>query len=137
METSTNIHHGHNVKRIREAKGIKQDALAKAMGNKDWNQQRVSYYEGQPLLEEDILQQFAQALDVDLDMIKNMPEAALISIVNNSFKDSSSLNAAQTQYFNHKAEELYERMLKDRDNQIQKLESRVEKLEAELEKSRK
>ena len=50
------IHQGRNVKRFREMFGIKQEALAIALGD-DWNQKKISLLEQTETIEDDLLEQ--------------------------------------------------------------------------------
>ena len=109
------IHQGHNVKRIRELLGVKQEALAIELGD-DWNQQKISLLEQKEVIEPGLLEQVAKALKVPADAIKNFSEEAAINIISNTFNshDSSTLNAVNCYpIFNplDKVIELYERLL--------------------------
>ena len=62
MSTATKtIHEGRNVKRFREMLGMKQEALASALGE-DWNQKKISLLEAKESIESPILQDVAKAL---------------------------------------------------------------------------
>jgi transcriptional regulator with XRE-family HTH domain len=52
--TPKNIHQGRNIKRFREMLGLKQEALAYALGE-EWSQKRVSLLEQREVIEDDIL----------------------------------------------------------------------------------
>ena len=129
METGTNekIHQGRNIKRFREMLGIKQEAFATELGE-DWNQKKVSLLEQKETIEDDLLQQVAKVLKVPVEAIKNFDEQAAINIVSNTFhdfKDNAIASAMNYQCsFNpiDKVVELYERMLKDKSEMIEKLE---------------
>ncbi|HEV7329670.1 MAG TPA: helix-turn-helix transcriptional regulator [Flavisolibacter sp.] len=117
------IHQGRNVKRFREMMGLKQEGLAMELGE-DWTQQRVSLLEGKEEIEPEILEQVAKALKVPAEAIRNFDEQAAVQIISNTFNDSSVLNGINYYpTFNpvDKVVELYERMLKDRDNLIESL----------------
>ena len=73
------------------------------------------------------MEEVANALHVTLDAIKNFDEEAAINVISNTFtsQDSSTLNAINYYpTFNpvDKIVELYERMLKDKNEMIEKLE---------------
>jgi transcriptional regulator with XRE-family HTH domain len=68
MNAAPKIHEGHNVKRIREILGIKQDALAIDLG---LTQQAVSLLEQKETLDAPTLDKVAKALGVSADAIKN------------------------------------------------------------------
>ncbi len=126
-DSNEKIHHGRNVKRFREMLGIKQEAFAAELGN-DWNQKKVSILEQKENIEEDLLEQVAKALKVPVDSIKNFDESAAINIISNTFhdfKDNAIASAMNYQCsFNpiDKVVELYERMLQDKSEMIEKLE---------------
>jgi transcriptional regulator with XRE-family HTH domain len=117
------IHLGRNIKRIRELLGVKQDALAIDLGD-DWNQQKISYLEGKEEIDAPLLEQVARALKVTPEAIKNFNEQAAVNIIANTFKDNAILNGVNYYpSFNpvDKVVELYERMLKEKDQLIEKL----------------
>jgi transcriptional regulator with XRE-family HTH domain len=106
MDVTKIIHEGHNVKRIREMLGIKQDALAIDLG---LTQQAVSLLEQRETLDAPTLDKVAKALGVTANAIKNFNEDATMSNISCNFND----NAIAFQ-FNpiDKIVELYERLLK-------------------------
>ena len=111
------IHQGRNVKRFREMLGIKQEALAGELGE-DWTQKRVSLLEQKEEIEPQILEQVAKVLKVPVEAIKNFDEEAAVNIISSTFNDHAIGYArAYTPTFNpiDKVVELYERMLKDKD----------------------
>lgn len=87
-ETPKNIHQGRNVKRFREMLGLKQEALALALGD-DWSQKRVSLLEGKELIEEDILAQVAAILKVPVEAIKNFDEEKAIYNIQNNYDNAA------------------------------------------------
>lgn len=85
------VHHGRNVKRIREFQGIKQDAFAELLG-KDWNQQKVSDVEKKETIEPELIKQLAKALNVSEESIENLTNEMASSIFNTyNFNDTSSV----------------------------------------------
>ncbi|HLP36576.1 helix-turn-helix transcriptional regulator [Lacibacter sp.] len=133
MDTSTTktIHEGRNVKRFREMLGIKQEALAAALGD-EWNQKKISLLEAKDKLEAGILEDVAKALKVPVEAIKNFDEeAALLNIQNNY--DGSVINAGPTINYQctidpiDKMIQLYERMLKEKDEKIELLQKLFER----------
>lgn len=125
------IHQGRNVKRFREMLGIKQDALAYELGE-DWNQQKVSLLEQKETIEANLLRQISDALKIPVEAIENFDEAAAIAYIN-TFNDSSANhgtignNYDCTLNFNplDKMVELYERMLQQQKEMIDKLEKLI------------
>jgi transcriptional regulator with XRE-family HTH domain len=77
-----NVHHGRNIKRFREMKLMKQEALASALGD-DWTQKKVSLLEGKEEIEPEILEQVAKALEVPVDAIKSFDDETVVNIINN------------------------------------------------------
>ncbi|WP_165042670.1 helix-turn-helix domain-containing protein [Dysgonomonas sp. ZJ709] len=134
------IHHGRNIKRVRESKGIKQDVMANMVS---LSQQSVSRYECQKEIDDETLQKFADALGVTADMLKEMPDPMCIIIENNTFEnnDNVSIDNLGEDYdkensynFNpiDKVVELYERLLKAEQEKNTTLEDRLSKIEEKL-----
>lgn len=124
------IHQGRNIKRFREMLGIKQEALAFELGD-DWNQKKVSLLEQKETVESDVLAQVAQILKVPAEAIENFDEEQAINIISNT---ASFDNCQQPAFFNNqptfnpldKMIELYERMLKQQQEMIDKLEKLIQ-----------
>jgi len=117
------IHHGRNLRRIREILDIKQDTLASLLGD-DWNQQKVSYLEQKEHIDHAILEEVAKALKVPVDAIKNFNEEATVNYVANTFNG----NSGNYMNFNpiEKIEQLYERMIKEKDEIIKEQRALIE-----------
>lgn len=91
METtdqiSKNTHHGHAVKRIRHTLGIKQEVLADMLGI---TQARVSNCEQKKVLEDEVIDRFAKALNVAPELIRELEEDPITLIIeNNTFEKGS------------------------------------------------
>ena len=128
-ETNDKINQGRNVKRFREMLGIKQETLASELGD-DWTQKKISLLEKKETIEPDLLEQVAKALKVPVEAIKNFSEEAAINIIGNTVTNHD--NAAVLNFhptFNplDKVIELYERMLKEKTEMIEKLEGMIKK----------
>lgn len=132
------IHQGRNIKRFREMLGIKQDALAYELGE-DWNQKKISLLEQKESIEKDILEQVAKILKVPTEAIENFDEEQVVNIISNTVNnnDNASGNSLYNYYptFNpiDKVVELYdekialyERMLKEKDDMMARLEKLIE-----------
>ncbi|MCE7073139.1 MULTISPECIES: helix-turn-helix domain-containing protein [Dyadobacter] len=126
------IHEGRNLKRFREMLAVKQEALAIELGE-DWNQQKVSLLEQKEQIDSDILEQVAAILKIPAEAIRNFDEQQAVNIISNTFQDSSFVNVGNTPTFNinpieeirklHVEKmELYERMLKEKDEMMGRLE---------------
>ena len=122
------IHQGRNIKRFREMLGIKQDALAYELGE-DWNQKKISLMEQKETIETSILQQVSTILKIPVEAIQNFDEEQAVNIISNTFNDQSNgYNYYPTFAFNplDKMVELYERMLKQQQDMIDRLEKLIQ-----------
>lgn len=134
MSTTTKPKHiGRNISRIRELRGMKQEALAFAIGV---SQQTVSNMENSETIEEDKLQAIAEVLGVSADVIKNFSDEAVFNIIGNTYhntsSDSSTLIASSMNYqptFNplDKVVELYERLVQAEKDKVEYLEKLFKK----------
>lgn len=127
METSAkplNQHIGRKISRIRELRGIKQDAFATELGI---SQQTVSRIEQSEEIEEDVLEKIAKVLGVSVEAVKNFTEDAVFNYFNN-FHDSSSGDFRHHCTFNpiDKVVELYERLLASEREKNELLKSKQE-----------
>ncbi|MDV3550184.1 transcriptional regulator [Elizabethkingia anophelis] len=131
------IHQGRNVKRFREMLGIKQEALAFDIGG-DWNQKKVSLLEQKEVIEDALLQQIAEVLKIPVEAIQNFDEEQAVNIISNTFGEhafSNSFNYGTinfhpiekiVQLYDEKIE-LYERMLREKDEMMTRLEKLIDK----------
>ncbi|PWN72211.1 transcriptional regulator [Chryseobacterium phosphatilyticum] len=132
------IHQGRNVKRFREMLGIKQEALALDLGD-DWNQKKVSLLEQKEIIEDPLLKRISEVLKIPVEAFQNFDEEQAVNIISNTF--TASDNATGFMY-NHyptfnpidkivelydEKIELYERMLKEKDEMMGRLERLIEK----------
>jgi transcriptional regulator with XRE-family HTH domain len=86
MSTDTKPKHiGRNISRLRELRGMKQEALAIAIGV---SQQTVSNIENSETVDHEKLQLIANELGVSVEAIKNFSEEGMITYFNN-FNDNS------------------------------------------------
>jgi transcriptional regulator with XRE-family HTH domain len=131
------IHQGRNVKRFREMLGIKQEALAFNLGD-DWNQKKISLLESKETIEPALLQQLSGALKIPVEAFENFDEEQAVNIIANTFDNGAiGYNRAEVQHFNsiekfvqlHEEKmALYERMLKEKDEMMAKLETLLNKV---------
>ncbi|OPB97923.1 helix-turn-helix domain-containing protein [Elizabethkingia occulta] len=133
IQPNHKIHQGRNVKRFREMLGIKQDALAYELGE-DWNQQKVSLLEQKETIESQLLQQISTVLKIPVEAIQNFDEENAISVIANTFTDSFNNSTNAFAYNNNctfnpldKMVELYERMLQQQKEMIDRLEKLIQK----------
>ena len=130
------IHQGRNVKRFREMLGIKQEALAYDLGE-DWNQKKISMLEQKDVIEDSLLKQISASLKIPVEAFQNFDEQSAINIIANTITNND--NGA---VYNHNPvfqpidklvqlhEEkiaLYERMLKEKDEMMVRLEKLINK----------
>lgn len=115
--TQSTPHIGRKISKLRELRGMKQEALATAMGI---SQQAISKIEQSPEVEDHALEKIAEVLGLTTEAIKNFSEEAVFNIISNTFhntsSDNSTLIASSLNYqptFNtiEKIVELYERLL--------------------------
>lgn len=130
--TPKNIHQGRNIKRFREMLGIKQEALAWELGE-DWNQKKISLLEQKEQVEDKVLEKIAEILKVPAEAIKNFDEEQAVNIISNTVNNND--NATGNSLYNYcptfnpvdKMVELYERMLQQQKETIEKLEKLINK----------
>jgi transcriptional regulator with XRE-family HTH domain len=127
MSTATKPKHiGRNISRIRELRGMKQEALAQAIGT---SQQTISGIESSETVDFEKLVQIAKALGVTVEAIENFTEESVFNFFNN-FYDNSANNGAQGNTTNNhcnfnpldKVVELYERLVQVEKEKVEYLE---------------
>ena len=133
METATkNNHIGRKISRIRELRGMKQEALAAELGI---SQQSVSHLEQSEVIDEDKLQRIAEVFGISPEAIEKFSEEAVFNIIGNSYHDhASSLNYNCT--FNpldklieayEENKKLYERLVEAEKEKVKYLEELLRK----------
>lgn len=127
------IHQGRNVKRFREMLGIKQEALAFDIGG-DWNQKKVSLLEQKEVIEDALLKQIAEVLKIPVEAFQNFDEEQAINIISSTFNDNAigvivnNNNPVEKIIQLHEEKiALYERMLKEKDEMMTRLEKLIDK----------
>ena len=130
----TKVHEGRNVKRFREMLGIKQDALAYELGD-GWNQQKISLLEQKETIDLPLLKQISNAMKVPVEAFQNFDDEQAVNIISNTFDNGSILNAINHNPTFHPIEQiiklheekiaLYERMLKEKDEMMDRLEKLI------------
>ncbi|PQA96664.1 transcriptional regulator [Chryseobacterium shigense] len=140
------IHQGRNVKRFREMLGIKQEALALDLGD-DWNQKKISLLEQKDVIDENLLKAISQALKIPVEAFQNFDEEQAINIIANTvttvndnatgqlFQINPTINTSEKwiealeeiKKLNSEKTALYERMLKQKDEMLEKLEKLINK----------
>ncbi|MBJ2124365.1 helix-turn-helix domain-containing protein [Flavobacterium sp. IB48] len=130
------IHQGRNVKRFREMLSIKQESLAYDLGE-DWNQKRISMLEQKDVIEESLLKQISAVLKIPVEAFQNFDEEQAVNLISCNFSDNAMFNNRIEIFNNNPIEEikklheekiaLFERMLKEKDEMMSKLEKLIGK----------
>ncbi|WP_159478388.1 helix-turn-helix domain-containing protein [Chryseobacterium sp. 18068] len=130
------IHQGRNVKRFREMLGIKQEALAFDLGE-EWNQKKISLLEQKNIIEDDLLKAISNALKIPVEAFQNFDEELAVNVIANTFGDHSIGFQRNDNPTFHPVEQilklheekiaLYERMLKEKDEMMDRLEKLINK----------
>ncbi|RYD59123.1 MAG: XRE family transcriptional regulator [Sphingobacteriales bacterium] len=94
------IHHGRNIKRLREMRGMKQEAFAADLGE-EWTQRKVSLLETKEEVEPEILELVAKVLNITPEAIKTMDDEGMTNIITNTFNDNSSYGQGATGWHNN------------------------------------
>ncbi|PIF71469.1 helix-turn-helix transcriptional regulator [Flavobacterium sp. 2] len=116
---------GRNISRIRELRGMKQGALADAIGT---TQQTISNIETSETVDFEKLAQIAKVLGVTVEAIENFTEESVFNFFNNFYDNSSSqgnsFNQGMNATFNplDKVVELYERLVQAEKEKVEYLE---------------
>lgn len=136
IEMEQKIHQGRNVKRFREMLGIKQEALAFDLGE-DWNQKKISLLEQKDVIDQNLLMSISNVLKIPVEAFQNFDEQAAINIIANTITNND--NGAvynhnpvfqpvdQLMQLHEQKIELYERMLKEKDEMMSRLEKLINK----------
>ena len=149
------VHHGRNIRRTRIEKNMNQEGLSELV---HLSHPAVSKYEKMKVIDDEMLQRFARALNVPFDYLKTLEEdAQTVVFENNTVNDSEqytggakinigtvksytedtdSSNDNRVNNFNpiDKITELYERLLKEKDEKYAALERRLQNIEKSLQK---
>ncbi len=108
-EKKETMHIGHNIKRIREIQGIKQEALGQLCKSK-YSQQRISDFENMVAFDEPLLKELADALGVTPDFVKSFKDENVIYNIqnnnNSTFSDNSVGQNAQPIFNNDGSDKL-------------------------------
>lgn len=122
METTTKPKHiGRNISRLRELRGIKQLALAEAIGV---SQQTISTIENSETVDDEKLMQIAEVLGVSAEAIKNFSEEAVFNYFTNFYDSSTAQVNNNGCNFNplDKVIELYDKLVQAEKDKVAYLE---------------
>ena len=134
---NSKVHHGRNIRSTRMEKNINQDVLSEKVS---MSQPTVSRYETMKVIDDEILERFAKALNVPMDYLKTLEEDApsVVFETNTVNNNADTISTSGSGYVNEnntnynpvdKISELYERLLKEKDEKYIALERRVQLLE--------
>ena len=130
METNTTapspkVHHGRNIKRLREMLGVKQELIANEL---NMTQQAISKLEQKEQIEDEILERVSKVLSIPLDAIKNLNEDATTSYINTFYNNQGNGFIANNYTFNpiDKIVDLYERLLTAEKDKVAMMEKLLE-----------
>ena len=143
--TSGRVHHGRYIRRTRIEKDLNQEGLSELV---HLSQPAVSKYEKMKVIDDEMLQRFARALNVPFDYLKTLEEDAQTVVFENITNNGNaatnanigfvadSSNDNRVNNFNpiDKITELYERLLKEKDEKYAALERRLQNIEKSLQK---
>ena len=100
----------------------------------DWNQQKVSLLEQKETIDPALLQQISSALKIPAEAIQNFDEEQAVNVIANTFGDNAfnygTMHFQPIDKLIQLHEEkivLYERMLKEKDEMMAKLEKLIER----------
>jgi transcriptional regulator with XRE-family HTH domain len=124
---SQTIHHGRNIKRLREILGIKQYALAVKL---NITQQAISDLEKKVQINDEVLEKVAEVLKVSVEDIKNLDEETIINQITNTshnelYNDTSVINIQSMIDQSNKHTKILEELLKTEQEKITLLKKAV------------
>ena len=139
------VHHGHNIRRFRIEKNMNQEVLSQLV---HLSQSAVSKYEQMRVIDDEMLQRFARALNVPFDYLKTLEEDAQTVVFENITNNGNAATNANIGFVDEVGEdnrvnnfnpidkitELYERLLKEKDEKYAALERRLQHIEESLQK---
>lgn len=128
LQVSKMVHHGHNVKHARMDKNMKQETLSSLI---NLTQSTVSKYESMRVIEDKVLEKFAKALEVPVEDLKTLEEEAPMMFFENNNIETNNGNGFGNNIAStinnplDKINELFERLLKEKDERIAMLEKQL------------
>lgn len=129
------IHQGRNIRRFREMLNIKQETLADDL---NCSQQKISLLEQRETIEKGMLEKIAGIMNVPVEALERLEEEQAFNIIANTFNNSSLpiMNDTVNNTY-HPVDKLlqlheekialYERMLKEKEEMMAKLEEYLRK----------
>lgn len=141
----SSIHHGRNLVRLMNRKGLKVEDLEKAL---QLSQTQVQDLMEMKKIDDEMLDKLAKALDVSVETIKNMKEEEpSVIFENNTFNinNDNGTNSNIVGQTNHNKYDnvsftqiidAYRLMLKQEREEVHKLQKRVDELEKQIRKTK-
>lgn len=141
----SSIHHGRNLVRLMNRKGLKVENLEKAL---QLSQTQVQELMEMKKIDDEMLDKLAKALDVSVETIKNMKEEEpSVIFENNTFNinNDNGTNSNIVGQTNHNKYDnvsftqiidAYRLMLKQEREEVHKLQKRVDELEKQIRKTK-
>lgn len=137
MANHNKAHHGKNLRKFREWKGLKQEALAFEMGD-DWSQKKISLLEQKEIIDDAILQQLSAVLKIPVEAFDALNEEPSVNIIGNTFSDqASNIGLVSGDYVINPVEKwlaaleenklLYERLLQSEKEKVEMLQRLLDK----------
>ena len=137
------VHNGHNIRRFRIENNMNQEVLSQLV---HLSQSAVSKYEQMRVIDDEMLHRFSRALGVPFEYLKSLEEdAQTVVFENNTVNNNDQASANIGGYVEEnnrvnnynpieKITELYERLLKEKDEKYAALERRLQNIEQSLQK---
>ena len=137
------VHHVHNIRLFRIEKNMNQEVLSQLV---HLSQSAVSKYEQMRVIDDEMLHRFSRALGVPFEYLKSLEEdAQTVVFENNTVNNNDQASANIGGYVEEnnrvnnynpieKITELYERLLKEKDEKYAALERRLQNIEQSLQK---
>jgi hypothetical protein len=116
--------------------GIKQEVLASQLGD-EWSQKKISLLEQKEEIEAGLLSQIAEVLKLPVEAFQNFDEEQAVNLISCTFSDNAMFNN-RVENINYNPIDkiiqlhdekiaLYERMLKEKDEMMERLERLIGK----------
>lgn len=118
--------------------GIKQESLAFDLGD-EWNQKKVSLLEQKQVIDDQLLEKISEVLKIPVEAFQNFDEEQAVNIILNTINNSDNavMHSLYIKYaeinpiekilqFHDEKIALYERMLKDKEEMMLRMEKLLE-----------
>jgi len=124
----SNLHHGRNIRQLRDMLGIKQQVIAESI---NMSQQNFSKLEQKEIIDDATIEKVAEIMKIPSEVIKNFNEDGVINIISSTLHDNSG-SVMYNPTFNsvEKIVELYEKLIVTKDDQIALLQKMLKEKES-------